>query len=89
MEAEKAEKARQVAEALIVGKWNGDGWWSAKKIEFTKDGKMTRGELVLNYRVVDATHVYMETIFGNYETVKFKVSGNTLHFSIYTFTRAK
>lgn len=91
MEAEQAEKARQVAEALIVGKWNGTDWWVSKRIEFAKDGKYYNRDLgiVSHYRVVDATHVDIKIPLGNYRTVEFEVSGDTLHFSGVTFTRAK
>jgi len=97
MEAEKAEKARQVAEALIIGKWNNDNLpWQAKKIEFTKDGKSINAYgIAYEYKLVDAMHVDMKTAFGNYIRRRFEVSENTLHFfgTFYskelTYTRVK
>jgi hypothetical protein len=88
MEAEKAEKARQVAEALIIGKWNGIDWWTVKRIEFDKNGKFYNSGFVYDYRVVDATNLDIKTLFGN-SRIKFKVSGDKLYYSGATFNRAK
>lgn len=91
-EAEKAEKARQLAEALIVGKWDSNSWWLAG-IEFTDDDKYiftyNVHQYTRPYKVVDAMHVDIKTAFGNYITWRFEVSGDTLHFSSGTFTRIK
>jgi hypothetical protein len=90
MESEKAEKARKVAEALIVGKWNGINWCAAKRIEISKDGKYYNRDLglVYTYRVVDSTHLDLKGALIN-GTLEFKVSEDTLNFFCGTFTRAK
>ncbi len=89
MEAEEAERARQVAEAVIIGKWNNNTLpWYIRTIEFTKNGKSINAfGIAYEYRVVDAMHVDTKTAFGNYIRRRFEVSENTLHFFGTTYLR--